>query len=113
MPDPTCDRCQQPLPNWQANLMVPKLDYLKQHRVDSLEIVCKACTAKLDKGGVRAELHNLWELAWAKSSFVWLLGEVLHDMQSQSHAWSREALDKFFQLAQLALPGMTKDPTQP
>ncbi len=80
--------------------------------INAIEVVCKPCTVTLDRAG-EEDLHNLWELSWIKRRFMGLLATVLADLTSDSpvRKWSKEAVERFWQLGSLALPETVRSST--
>lgn len=111
MANPVCNRCKKELPTWQANVMVDNHRFTHDNAIDDLEIVCKPCTRNIPS----RELHNLWELGWVKNNYMWLLRNVLRDLTfpKPMFHWSKEAVEKFWQLGILAFPQLMNDPLQP
>lgn len=97
---PECAVCEKKLENWAGNVMVDSVEY--PDKVNKLVIMCKECTAKLDRKGIGQKWHNLWELRWVRDDFIDLIEEVFEEFTGQnSTRWSQDAIKDLLNLGKL------------
>ena len=105
---PSCDVCDNPIPDWSGNVMVDsaKLYDTEPGEISSVEVWCKDCTREKDRAH---KYHAIFELSWMRDRPLFVLGSVMTDLSTPDCTrWSASAVSDLWTLAAEANPALAE-----